>query len=222
MCANRLPRAVDLKINEIFYSIQGESLLAGKPTVFVRLSTCNLRCTWCDTRHSFWKGSVRSIQSIVDEVDSHGAKYVCVTGGEPLGQQGVYPLLEALLARNYMVSLETNGSFSIKKVPAAVIKVIDVKCPDSGEEDSFAWENIELAGPSDQFKFVVASRADFEWSREFVARHELTDRCAVLFSPVHGKVAARDLADWILESRQPVTLQSQMHKELWGPNTKGV
>jgi len=149
---------VTIKINEIFFSIQGESLLAGKPTVFVRTAACNLRCTWCDTRHSYWEGALMKVEDILTEVQKFGGEYVCVTGGEPLGQRGTITLLDQLLQRGYTVSLETNGSFSIKDVPLKVIKVIDIKCPDSGEVDSLAWENLSLAQKDDQFKFVVASK----------------------------------------------------------------
>ncbi len=213
---------VSIKINEIFYSIQGESLLAGKPTVFVRTAACNLRCTWCDTGYSFWQGKVMSLDEIMTEVKKHKTKYVCVTGGEPLGQRGTYPLMQLLIDEGYTVSLETNGSFTVKDVPPAVIKVIDIKCPDSGEAVANVWENIDLASPQDQFKFVVASRADFDWAQEICAKHELAKKCSLLFSPVYGKVSPSDLASWILDTDTPVTMQLQMHKEIWGPKVRGV
>ncbi len=213
---------VQLKINEIFYSIQGESLFAGKPTVFVRLSSCNLRCTYCDTRYSFWKGHVRPLEDILAEIHKHPTKYVCVTGGEPLGQVGVYPLMQTLVDEGYTVSLETNGSFLVDKVPPQVINVLDLKTPDSGEVDANEWGNIPLLKPTDQIKFVVASRADFEWACEQVSRHVLADKCTVLFSPVHGKVEPKDLADWVLQAPFPSTFQLQMHKEIWGAGTRGV
>lgn len=211
-----------IKINEIFFSIQGESLLAGKPTVFVRTSTCNLRCTWCDTRYAFWHGKVMSIDEILSEVKKHETQYVCVTGGEPLGQKGTIELMQRLLREKYIVSLETNGSFSIQPVPLEVIKVVDIKCPDSGEVDTLAWENLELVRPHDQFKFVVASRKDFDWAQELCVKHKLHEKCSVLYSPVFGKVSPRELADWVLKSQVPVTMQLQMHKEIWGPNERGV
>jgi 7-carboxy-7-deazaguanine synthase len=213
---------VQLKINEIFYSIQGESLFAGKPTVFVRLSSCNLRCTYCDTRYSFWKGHVRSLEDVLAEVHKHPTKYVCVTGGEPLGQAGVYPLMQTLVDEGYTVSLETNGSFLVDKVPPQVINVLDLKTPDSGEAEANEWKNIPLLKPTDQIKFVVASRADFDWACEHVLRHALADKCTVLFSPVHGKVEPKDLADWVLHAPFPSTFQLQMHKEIWGAGTRGV
>ncbi len=211
-----------LKINEIFFSIQGESLLAGKPTLFVRTATCNLRCTYCDTRYSFWHGEVRDLPSILSEVRQAKTRYVCLTGGEPLGQAGIYPLMDALLAEKYTVSLETNGSFSIAKVPKEVIKVIDLKCPESGEEAAMDWGNCALVAPHDQFKFVVASKSDFDWSQEVSKRHQLDTRCHILYSPVAGKVKPSELAQWVLDSGAPVTMQLQMHKEIWGPGVRGV
>ncbi len=211
-----------LKINEIFYSIQGESLLVGKPTVFVRLATCNLRCTYCDTRYAFWHGTVMALDAILSQIRNHKTRYVCLTGGEPLGQQGIYPLMDRLLKEGYTVSLETNGSFSIEKVPAAVIKVVDLKCPDSGEADTMVWDNCALVQPHDQFKFVIASKEDFEWSQNACERYGLIEKCAVLYSPVAGKVKPADLARWILDAQAPVTMQVQMHKEIWGPHQRGV
>ncbi len=213
---------VTLKINEIFFSIQGESLLAGKPTVFIRTAACNLRCTWCDTRYSFWQGKVMGLEAILAEVHKYETRYVCLTGGEPLGQRGAIPLMQRLLQENYTVSLETNGSFSVKDVPLDVIKVIDIKCPDSGESESMAWENLDLVRPHDQFKFVVASQADFEWAQRICEEHQLYEKCPLLFSPAYGKVKPIELAEWILQAKKPVTLQLQMHKEIWGPDDRGV
>lgn len=213
-----------LKINEIFFSIQGESLLAGKPTIFVRTATCNLRCTWCDTMYSFWQGKVMTVDEIMTAVKAYkDAEYVCVTGGEPLGQRAAIPLMQRLIDAGYTVSLETNGAFSIKDVPLPVIKVIDLKCPDSGEADAMAWENLKLARPHDQFKFVVASKSDFEWAQAVCEREGLHEKYPILYSPVYGKVKPAELADWILNSNpKNVTLQTQMHKEIWGPNQRGV
>jgi 7-carboxy-7-deazaguanine synthase len=211
-----------LKINEIFYSIQGESLLAGKPTVFVRTATCNLRCNYCDTRYAFWHGTLMELDAILTEVHKYKTKYVCLTGGEPLGQQAIYPLMEALVDEGYTVSLETNGSFSVAKVPAPVVKVIDLKCPDSGESETMEWANCGLVQPHDQFKFVVASEADFDWAQKICEQYKLHDKCPVLYSPVAGKVKPLDLAEWILEAGAPVTMQVQLHKEIWGPDKRGV
>lgn len=213
---------VTLKINEIFFSIQGESLLAGKPTVFVRTTACNLRCNWCDTTYAYLDGKVMALEVILEEVKKFGAKYVCITGGEPLLQKNTTALMSALLAERYTVSLETNGSYSIKDVPFDVIKVIDIKCPESGESEKMAWENLTLARPHDQFKFVVASRGDFEWAQKICDEHKLHERCHVLYSPVYAKVKPAELAQWILDSNAPVTMQVQMHKEIWGPDERGV
>lgn len=211
-----------LKINEIFLSIQGESLLAGKPTVFIRVATCHLRCTYCDTKYAFWQGKVMTVSEILDEVKKHETEYVCLTGGEPLGQKGVYPLMQELLTLKKTVSLETGGGFSIKDVPLDVIKVVDIKCPESGETESMAWENLDLVRPKDQFKFVVSSKSDFDWANDLCQQRKLYEKCTVLFSPAYGKVKPLDLADWILASNAKVTMQTQLHKEIWGPDVRGV
>ncbi len=211
-----------LKINEIFYSIQGESLLAGKPTVFVRLATCNLRCSYCDTRYAFWHGEVMTLATILEKIHAHKTRYVCLTGGEPLGQKAIYPLMQKLVDEGYTVSLETNGSFLVNHVPVGVIKVIDLKCPDSLESETMVWENCDLVTKEDQIKFVVASKADFDWSQSVSQKYQLTEKCHVLFSPAAGKVKPMDLAKWVLESGSPVTMQLQMHKEIWGSEQRGV
>lgn len=211
-----------IKVNEIFYSIQGESLFVGKPTVFVRLSSCNLRCSYCDTRYSFWKGSLWDLKAILSEVQRHPTRYVCVTGGEPLGQQGVYPLMETLLGRGYTVSLETNGSFLVDRVDSRVIKILDLKCPSSGEVESNEWKNIPLLLPHDQVKFVVETEEDFTWASEVTKSHRLWERCTVLFSPVMGKIEPKNLAQWVLGAPFPSTLQLQMHKTIWGERATGV
>lgn len=211
-----------LKIHEIFHSIQGESTFAGKPTVFVRTAACNLRCTWCDTRYAYGRGNLLEVDVILEKVAEFGARHVCVTGGEPLGQKGTYSLLSALVAKGYVVSLETNGSFSVKDVPAGVVKVIDIKCPASGETENMAWENLALAVRPDQFKFVIASESDFLWARELCETRSLPERAEVLFSPSFGQVAPADLARWILDARLPVTFQMQMHKAIWSPDARGV
>ena len=160
--------------------------------------------------------------AILSEAKKHETKYVCLTGGEPLGQKASIPLMQRLLEEGYTVSLETNGSFSIKDVPRDVIKIIDIKCPDSGESESMAWENLSLVKAHDEFKFVVASKADFDWAQKICAEHGLHEKCAILFSPVYGKVSPAELASWILKSHAPVTMQIQMHKEIWGPKERGV
>lgn len=211
-----------MKINEIFYSIQGESTLAGKPTVFIRTTACNLRCNWCDTTYAFYEGSEMSQEEILEKVRSYQGQYVCLTGGEPLAQKASIDLLRALLKEGYTVSLETSGSFSIKDVPLDVVKVVDIKCPGSGESEKMAWENLSLVRPHDQFKFVVASKEDFDWALKVCKDHELEKKCHILYSPVHGRVKPHELAQWILNAHAPVTMQLQLHKEIWDPNERGV
>jgi len=213
---------VKIKINEIFHSIQGESLLAGKPTAFIRTSYCNLRCNWCDTKYAYWEGNLMTVSEILEKIKPFEAEYACVTGGEPLSQRGTLELLKALIKSEYTVSLETNGSFSIKDVPQEVIKVIDIKCPESGESERMAWENFDLVQKHDQFKFVVASRADFDWAQDICQKHNLNDRCTILYSPAFGLVKPAELAGWILSSKAPVTMQTQQHKEIWGTDERGV
>jgi len=211
-----------LKVNEIFFSIQGESTLVGKPTVFVRTTHCNLRCTYCDTKYAYWEGEVKTLDAILEEIKKYETEYVCITGGEPLLQKATIELMQRLLDMKYTVSLETNGSLSIKDVPLAVVKVLDIKCPVSGEQDRMAWENFDLLRPHDNIKFVVGSREDFDWAQEICQRHTLHEKGTVLYSPVYGKVKPADLASWILKAKAPVTMQMQLHKEIWGPNEKGV
>jgi 7-carboxy-7-deazaguanine synthase len=212
-----------LSVNEIFYSIQGESTYAGTPCVFVRLAGCDLRCSWCDTAYAFSEGTRMSIDDVVRQVDRYGSPLVEVTGGEPLLQEDVYPLMERLLDGGRTVLLETGGQIDVSRVPGAVIKVLDVKCPGSGESDHIEWGNIDRLGSRDQVKFVLQDREDYEFARETVKRHALDRRCAaVLFSPVHGVLSPRDLSGWILEDRLPVRVQLQLHKHIWGANVRGV
>ncbi len=212
-----------LTVNEIFYSIQGESSHVGRPCVFVRLTACDLRCTWCDTAYAFHEGRKMSVDDILDEVKRHGCPLVEVTGGEPLLQKNVYPLMERLLREGYSVMLETGGHISIEQVPEAVVAVIDIKCPASGESERNDWHNLEILRPNDEVKFVIQDRGDYEFARDVVARHDLPQRCrAVLFSPVHGVLDPKDLAAWMLADRLLVRLQLQVHKYIWGPTTRGV
>jgi 7-carboxy-7-deazaguanine synthase len=212
-----------LTINEIFYSIQGESTYAGKPCVFVRLTGCDLRCTWCDTTYSFNEGRKMSVDDVVEEVRRYDSPLVEVTGGEPLLQPDVYPLMDRLLEGGRTVLLETGGQVNVSRVPGAVVKVMDVKCPGSGESDRNEWGNIDLLGSRDQVKFVIKDRIDYEYARDAVTRHALDRRCAaVLFSPVHGVMHPKELSEWILEDRMPVRLQLQIHKHIWGPEVRGV
>jgi 7-carboxy-7-deazaguanine synthase len=212
-----------LTINEIFHSIQGESTHTGRPCVFVRLTACDLRCSWCDTPYAFHEGRKMSVSQVIDDVRAFECPVVEITGGEPLLQPDVYPLMRELLDRGHMVMLETGGHRSIANVPAGVIRIVDVKCPGSGEAGKNHWANLDLLTPLDEVKFVIRDRADYEFARDVAARHGLVDRCAaVLMSPVHGVLAAKDLAGWILEDRLAVRLQLQAHKYIWSPDTRGV
>jgi 7-carboxy-7-deazaguanine synthase len=212
-----------LTINEIFHSIQGESTHVGEPCVFVRLTACDLRCSWCDTPYAFHEGRKMSIGEVVEQVRSYGCPLVEITGGEPLLQREVHPLMERLLADGFRVMLETGGHLSTEDVPAGVTSIIDVKCPGSGEADKNHWANLERLRPADEVKFVIADRADYEFARDVVARFSLSARAhAVLFSPVHGVLDPKDLAAWMLADKLPVRLQLQAHKYIWGATTRGV
>ena len=212
-----------LTVNEIFHSIQGESTHAGRPCVFVRLTACDLRCSWCDTPYAFYEGTKMTVDDVLERVRSYGCEVVEVTGGEPLLQKDVYPLMERLLAEGHTVLLETGGHRSVSAVPAAVHRIIDVKCPGSGEADKNDWANLAELRPADEVKFVIKDRADYEYARSILRQRALHEKCAaVLFSPVHGVMNSRELAEWILQDRLPVRLQLQAHKYIWDPSTRGV
>jgi 7-carboxy-7-deazaguanine synthase len=204
-----------LKITEIFLSLQGEARDAGWPSVFVRLTGCPLRCVYCDTAYAFHGGDWWSIDRIVEEVLGHGVRHVCVTGGEPLAQKRCIDLLARLCDAGLVVSLETSGAIDISGVDPRVSRVLDVKTPGSGEVHRNRWDNLALLTPHDQVKFVVCSRADYEWSREVVQSRALHARCDVLFSPSKSEVTPTELADWIVADRLPVRFQMQLHKLLW-------
>lgn len=204
-----------LRITEIFLSLQGEARDAGWPTVFVRLTGCPLRCTYCDTAYAFHGGEWREVDAILAEVESHGVRHVCVTGGEPLAQRRCIGLLRRLCDAGYVVSLETSGAIDIGDVDPRVSRVLDIKTPGSGEEGRNLWSNLELLTPHDQVKFVICSRADYEWARGVVAEHAIHRRCDVLFSPSKSELDPRELADWIVADRLPVRFQVQLHKILW-------
>ena len=212
-----------LTINEIFHSIQGESTFAGEPCVFVRLTACDLRCAWCDTSYAFYEGRKMSIDEVMAAVERFGSPLVEVTGGEPLLQPDVYPLMDRLLERGKTVLLETGGHRTIEHVPQGVVRILDVKCPGSGESDKNDWNNLARLTSADQVKFVLNDRVDYEFARDVVTRESLPTRvAAVLFSPVHGVLEPRLLAEWILADRLPVRLQLQAHKYIWSPDTRGV
>jgi len=205
-----------LKITEVFLSLQGESSYVGWPTVFVRLTGCPLRCSYCDTAYAFHGGQWRTVPELLAEVASHGVRHVCVTGGEPLAQRNCLPLLKALCDEGYSVSLETSGAIDIAGVDARVARIVDIKTPGSGEESRNRWDNLPLLTARDEIKFVLCSRADYDWAVERLREHRLSERCAVLFSPSHRQVTPRELADWIVADRLPVRFQTQLHKQLWG------
>lgn len=204
-----------LKLTEVFLSLQGEARDAGWPTVFVRLTGCPLRCTYCDTAYAFHGGDWWTIDDILAEVAKHGVRHVCVTGGEPLAQKRCIGLLRRLCDAGYQVSLETSGALDISDVDPRVSRVLDIKTPGSAEVHRNHWANIALLTPHDQVKFVICSRADYEWARGVVNEHALAARCEVWFSPSKSEVDPRALADWIVADRLPVRFQLQLHKLLW-------
>ena len=210
------PAAERLRLTEIFLSVQGEARAVGWPTVFVRLTGCPLRCQYCDTAYAFHGGEWWDIEAILAEVAKHGARHVCVTGGEPLAQKRCSVLLEKLCEAGYEVSLETSGAIDIAGLDPRVSRVVDLKTPGSKEMHRNRLENIPLLTAHDQVKFVICDRADYDWARGVVAEHALAARCDVLFSPSFGQVAPRDLAEWILADKLPVRFQMHLHKLLWG------
>lgn len=212
-----------LTISEIFLSIQGESTYAGVPCVFVRLAACDLRCTWCDTPYAFTGGTKMSVDDVVSDVERTGCRVVEITGGEPLLQDDVRPLMEKLVARGSTVLLETGGHIGLERVPAGVVRIIDVKCPASGESSRIHWLNLDRLWPRDEVKFVIQDRADYEFARAVLRERDLASKCAaVLFSPVHGALPPAELAAWIIADGLPVRLQLQVHKYIWGAGARGV
>ena len=211
-----LPAAERLRITEIFHSLQGEAASVGVPTVFVRLTGCPLRCRYCDTEYAFYGGEWRTIDEVLSEVAGHGARYVCVTGGEPLAQPNCAKLLARLCDAGYEVSLETSGAMDIRGLDPRVVRVMDWKTPGSGEQARNLVENLSALTARDQVKLVLCDRADYDWAKQALAEHALAQRCEVLFSPSHGQLDARELAEWILADRLPVRFQIQLHKYLWG------
>lgn len=205
-----------LKIYEIFHSLQGESNTAGWRTVFVRLTGCPLRCSWCDTEYAFYGGAWLDFEQIIEQVKQHQTPHVCVTGGEPLAQKKVHVLLDKLIELDYQVSLETSGALSVARVNPKVQKVIDVKTPGSGEVRRNLYRNFDYLNQQDQLKFVIDGAEDYQWSKDLLYQHRLHEKCDVLFSPVSGKLSATDLADWIVDDQLPVRFQLQLHKLLWG------
>lgn len=211
-----------LKVTEIFYSIQGESTYVGQPCVFIRLTGCPLRCTWCDTDYSFYGGTSHSIDELLAKVREYGCQLVEVTGGEPLAQPGVFPFITRLCDAGYTVLIETSGAIDVRPVDQRAKLILDVKCPGSGMTDRMHWPNLDHLAAKDEVKFVLASRQDYEWARGIVAQYRLVERCTVLFSPAFGSLDLRQLAEWILADRLPVRFQLQMHKYIWAPDMRGV
>jgi 7-carboxy-7-deazaguanine synthase len=222
MQADETPRAGKdrLRITEIFYSLQGESLTAGCPTAFIRLTGCPLRCGYCDTGYAFHGGEWLGLTDILARVAGYRPRYVTVTGGEPLAQKSCLKLLRELCDAGYKVSLETSGALAVDAVDPRVIKVMDLKTPGSGEVERNRYENLGALGRDDQVKFVICDREDYQWAREIIGRYRLDGVCEILFSPSHGQQDPAELADWILDDRLPVRLQLQLHKQLWG-NARG-
>ena len=213
-----------MQVAEIFFSIQGESTFAGEPCVFVRLTACNLRCSWCDTEYAFYDGQPIEMDEVVRRVSTYPARLVEITGGEPMLQEGeVLPLMARLLEQGYRVLLETSGERFLGRVPPGVVKVMDVKCPGSGEAEKFCIENLQVLSPSDEVKFVLADRPDYEFACQFLQRHGLCGKVrAVIFSPVFGQLEPRQLAEWILADGLDVRLGLQLHKFIWDPAMRGV
>ncbi len=217
------PSAGRVKVNEIFYSLQGESTAAGRPCVLVRLTGCQMRCVWCDSEYAFYDGNWMTLDEVVAEVERFGCPLVELTGGEPLLQPGARPLLQRLCERGFEVLLETGGGLDIGGVDPRVRRIVDVKCPGSGEAEHNRWQNLALLKPGDELKFVLADRADYEWAKRAIAeRGLLALGLPIHFAPVWGSLEPAELAGWILADRLPVRLQLQLHKLLWGFDTRGV
>ena len=211
-----------IKINEIYLSVQGESTHTGLPCIFIRLTGCNLRCSWCDTAYAFHEGKNMSIDEILQKVENFGIHLVEITGGEPLMQDNVYTLMRRLIENGYKVMLETGGSISLERVPKDVIKIMDLKCPGSGEQDKNNLDNLKLLAPHDEVKFVILDKKDYEWSRDIIKRYKINETAHILISPVFDKLELKEIVKWILKDRLPVRLQTQLHKIIWDKNTIGV
>ena len=211
-----------LKVNEIFFSIQGESSAMGIPCVFIRLTYCNLRCSYCDTTYAFFEGKDLTIREILNKISSYRCNLIEITGGEPLLQKNVYPLMKVLCDKGFDVMLETAGHIDIGVVDDRVKRIVDLKCPTSGESEKNFWPNINYLNKHDEVKFVIGNRQDFDWSKEILNRYRLAEKCQVLFSPVYGTLELAQLAGWILEENLPVRMQLQLHKYIWSPDKRGL
>tara|TARA_B100000941_G_scaffold56537_1_gene36836 strand:- start:8415 stop:9056 length:642 start_codon:yes stop_codon:yes gene_type:complete len=213
---------MNLKINEIYFSVQGESSFSGLPCIFIRLTYCNLRCTYCDSEYSFYDGEKMKIDEILKEIKKYSCNLVEVTGGEPLLQKNCVNLLNELIKNNYDVLLETSGSLSISDVPNKVINIIDFKCPSSKMDSKNMWDNINYLKKNDEIKFVVGDRIDYEWTKQKIEEYKLNQICNILISPVYGEIEPKEIVKWILEDNLKVRFQIQMHKEIWPADKKGV
>ena len=211
-----------LVVNEIFYSIQGESSHMGRPCVFVRLTYCNLRCSYCDTEYAFYEGKEITVEEIMNTVRSYRCNLVEITGGEPLWQENVHKLMESLCDDGFEVLLETGGSLSIAAVDPRVKRIVDFKCPSSAMMKKNFWENVQFLKPTDEVKFVVSDREDYEWAKRMIDEHKIGERCPILMSVVFGELEPMQLAEWILADKLKVRFQLQMHKYIWSPETRGV
>ena len=211
-----------LKVNEIYYSIQGESTHVGRPCIFIRLTYCNLRCTYCDTEYAFYEGKDIEIPEIMAKIKQWNCNLVEVTGGEPLFQDECIDLLNELTNQNYEVLLETGGSLSISDVPIEIVRIVDFKCPSSGMEKKNLWSIVNDLQPHDEVKFVIGDREDFDWAKEMLNKYSLNEKCSILFSPTFGKIDPSLIVEWILEGDIPVRMQLQMHKLIWESERKGV
>lgn len=210
-----------LKVNEIFYSIQGESSFTGLPFVFVRLTGCNLRCSYCDTKYAYEEGTAMSVEQILKEIKKYNCPYVEVTGGEPLLQEETPSLVNSLIGNNFTVLVETNGTKDISVIPDRAVRIMDIKCPSSGESDKFDWENLNRLNPQDEVKFVIAEKLDYDWAKEIITDRNLSEKVKVLLSPVKEKMNPDILAEWILKDKSDVRLQLQLHKIIWPFATRG-
>ena len=211
-----------IKINEIYYSIQGESTFTGLPCIFIRLTYCNLRCTYCDSEYTFHEGSDMTIDEIISKIKDYPCNLIEVTGGEPLFQKNCIPLLEKLVELKYGILLETSGSLSIKDVPKQIINIIDFKCPSSNMEKKNYWENINYLNKKDEIKFVIGNREDYDWAKNKISEYNLLNKCTILMSPTYNEINPKTIAEWILKDGIDIRFQIQLHKEIWEESTRGV
>tara|TARA_Y100001970_G_scaffold134911_2_gene166050 strand:- start:48639 stop:49280 length:642 start_codon:yes stop_codon:yes gene_type:complete len=213
---------MNLKINEIYYSIQGESSFSGLPCIFIRLTYCNLRCSYCDSEYTFHNGEKIDIKDIINQIKQYPCKLVQVTGGEPLFQKNCINLLKTLVEEQYNVLLETSGSLSIEKVPKEVINIIDFKCPSSKMQKKNLWENLDYIKTNDQIKFVIGNKEDYEWTKDKIYKYNLDKKCEILISPVYNNIKSEEIVNWILKDNLKVRFQIQLHKEIWPEEKRGV